>query len=656
LVSATHGGITNNDGNTCGAISPDPNGGCNLVTPAFQDLGAFGTGSLLTITGFFGTFGTAGSESRDLDWYRFTLTSEAKLTVTLTNDTGGQNVLFVGPDGCPLNQIYAATGDGSQTTDQFLTAGTWVVVVTTPFEDSDPNSPPANGCKPYTLSIDIQAGDSACGTGSSQPCDVAHATPGCDDWACCNQVCLVDPTCCFQDWDQSCVTNGAVPLCGYFIYSCPGGGPSNDCATAPTVLTLNAVVDWDNTGANTDGPSPLVIPGTQWVGHDIWFVVQAPGAGNLTASICSGTPADLDTVMDVYDIGTSSTVADPQLLPAQFVGQGDDTCGLTGGPSSVTVSDTVPGNWYLIRIGGWSQDAAGVPAAPTGAGQITTAFSAPPPGEVIYETSPQKAAVNASSGALTNLGLSSGGPNAGQPRRWLAIPLTLPATPQPNGKWQIQTIIGKGFIAAAETSQLGWILWKRATGNPAPNSSDDQVATGIVPMPTPFNDADDASANSSYPIVLDQPVEVDPGNYYITIFGARPDDFANGGNAAANWAWFIYNDSGINLFDAGNVFAWRSSNWPTPGFVVYTGLNGAYFVQDGDDPNDIYNLNFAIWGEDVYPAAPCPADLNDDGQVNAADLTVLLASWGGAGGDLNASGSTDAADLTILLAAWGPCP
>ena len=47
-------------------------------------------------------------------------------------------------------------------------------------------------------------------------------------------------------------------------------------------------------------------------------------------------------------------------------------------------------------------------------------------------------------------------------------------------------------------------------------------------------------------------------------------------------------------------------------------------------------------------------DLNDDGVVNGADLTALLAGWGGDGvGDLNGDGVVDGQDLTILLANWG---
>ena len=56
-------------------------------------------------------------------------------------------------------------------------------------------------------------------------------------------------------------------------------------------------------------------------------------------------------------------------------------------------------------------------------------------------------------------------------------------------------------------------------------------------------------------------------------------------------------------------------------------------------------------------AVACPADLNGDSTVNATDLSVVLANWGGTGGgDVNGSGSVDAIDLSAILAAWGACP
>lgn len=48
-----------------------------------------------------------------------------------------------------------------------------------------------------------------------------------------------------------------------------------------------------------------------------------------------------------------------------------------------------------------------------------------------------------------------------------------------------------------------------------------------------------------------------------------------------------------------------------------------------------------------------PGDLDGNGAVDAADLSILLSSWGSAAADLNGDGATDAADLTILLNNWG---
>ncbi len=53
------------------------------------------------------------------------------------------------------------------------------------------------------------------------------------------------------------------------------------------------------------------------------------------------------------------------------------------------------------------------------------------------------------------------------------------------------------------------------------------------------------------------------------------------------------------------------------------------------------------------PGEDSPADLNADGVVNGADLSILLGDWGGAGiADLNGDGTVDGADLSTLLADW----
>ncbi len=56
---------------------------------------------------------------------------------------------------------------------------------------------------------------------------------------------------------------------------------------------------------------------------------------------------------------------------------------------------------------------------------------------------------------------------------------------------------------------------------------------------------------------------------------------------------------------------------------------------------------------------PCPADLDGDNMVTAADLAMLLGSWGACPGcpaDFNDDGLVDAFDLATLLGNWGECP
>ncbi len=58
----------------------------------------------------------------------------------------------------------------------------------------------------------------------------------------------------------------------------------------------------------------------------------------------------------------------------------------------------------------------------------------------------------------------------------------------------------------------------------------------------------------------------------------------------------------------------------------------------------------------------CPTDTDGDGDTDAADLAVLLGSWGPCGPgepceclDNDTSGSIGAFDLAVLLGNWGPC-
>lgn len=112
--------------------------------------------------------------------------------------------------------------------------------------------------------------------------------------------------------------------------------------------------------------------------------------------------------------------------------------------------------------------------------------------------------------------------------------------------------------------------------------------------------------------------------------------------------------------------------WPNPIPISLTG--GPVF--SGDElrviaitPNNTLDLisqtdgtgsdvpELFIGNEDTQPT--CPGDLDGDGDVDVADLAILLANFGAmsgvsaADGDLDRDGDVDVADLAILLANYG---
>jgi hypothetical protein len=85
------------------------------------------------------------------------------------------------------------------------------------------------------------------------------------------------------------------------------------------------------------------------------------------------------------------------------------------------------------------------------------------------------------------------------------------------------------------------------------------------------------------------------------------------------------------------------------------------FWRDADTGGVVAEWDVPI--ECVATCGSCPTDTDGDGDTDAADLALLLGSWGSCGPgepceclDTDTSGSIDAFDLAVLLGAWGPCP
>jgi len=72
--------------------------------------------------------------------------------------------------------------------------------------------------------------------------------------------------------------------------------------------------------------------------------------------------------------------------------------------------------------------------------------------------------------------------------------------------------------------------------------------------------------------------------------------------------------------------------------------------------SNIPSEDLEVFGTEI---PDCLGDLDGNGNVDGADLAVVLGAWGCAGGactaDLNADNIVDGADLAIVLGAWGEC-
>ena len=105
---------------------------------------------------------------------------------------------------------------------------------------------------------------------------------------------------------------------------------------------------------------------------------------------------------------------------------------------------------------------------------------------------------------------------------------------------------------------------------------------------------------------------------------------------------------------SGAVGSVHTYDWTVPDVVDDTVWVRVRMDNSATDYYDVSNAPFSI----VSPPPLCPADLNGDGVVDAADLAMLLGSWGpcrDCPADLNGDGVVNAADLALLLGSWGPC-
>ncbi len=467
-----------------------------------------------------------------------------------------------------------------------------------------------------TVSMSFEKLSASC-NGAEGDCGVVHETPGCNDGACCEQVCAFAPFCCEVEWDEFCVES-AIKTCGIYQYECPAGGPVNNCPTSPIVVASGDVVAFDTTLADTVGPEENCgSSGNDLQIHsDLWYRFSAKTAGTLVASTCS--TADFDTKIALYDIGDG--IFDPNELPELFVACNED------GPckffTSLLTVALDAGTTYLVRLGGFGFE--------TGSGTIS------------FEFVPDAA--------------SCGEPDAGTCCEAQAGPFCAEGD-----CCEAVCAIDPACcdeLWDASCADLAFTACTPLCGTPPANDE----CEGAIPLVLGANFVENVNASTG---------PIQPPAEQCTFFGS---------STINNDVWFTYTsacDGPVILsFCPGNggsaTFDTKLAVWSGPD------CDNLSIVGCNDDTcgtrsevlfdavcGEVYLIQFGAWasqgqgtGELVLSCAgdSCdnPADINGDGVVDGADLTILLAAWGtdNALSDLNGDGIVDGADLTILLAAW----
>jgi hypothetical protein len=96
-----------------------------------------------------------------------------------------------------------------------------------------------------------------CGDPTAGSCCEPHGTPFCDDADCCEAVCLIDPFCCSNEWDDLCAAATlGIASCGcdpcevsnescFSVHATPGCDDENCCSLVCDLDPFCCDVEWD---------------------------------------------------------------------------------------------------------------------------------------------------------------------------------------------------------------------------------------------------------------------------------------------------------------------------------------------------------------------------------------------------------------------------
>ncbi len=479
----------------------------------------------------------------------------------------------------------------------------------------------------WDFTCSLQAGFVCEGTPSVCPsegnCNAPHATGGCNDGACCEAVCSVDPSCCSGPWDAICVSLAAEICQGNCQPSCPSGSnlepeacgsrSNDDCYSV-------------NGGAPTNLPPDRALCGT------LGYMAGTGTGPDVDAYTLALTDPDGDGLVSVRLQLTSASKAFVALLP------------IAGCAPISSASLSVNSNLCILRESDALCVAPGNYRVLVGAGEFPTVNGIPQCGpESMYtlfiETN-QKCAVPCGTGTASCY-FPRALPGCSDAACCSTVCAVDPACCEAawDGLCVDAAVLACGLGPAVNDECAGALL---AVDGENPLSLERAITDGTLSQSCTTN-----GSTTSYHDVWFRYVATRSGITTVETCGVGNFDSriaVYSGNCAKR-TLIACNDNGPFCIPLGTSQ------------LEFTSVLGAqYLIQIGTNQGYGGDGAFRINCNDGL-CSSCAADLNGDAIVDAADLSMLLNAWGANGGvaDIDGDGIVDAPDLTILLGAFGDC-
>jgi hypothetical protein len=619
----------------------DTNGGCNAVPVAYEPI--------TPGVPMCGTFWAAGG-TRDTDWFSFSVAGTSQNVTLSVNASFGTAVGLLDKN-CPpgVFTFVTSTQPCPVETSFCLNPGDYAAFVATSGFDGNPCD---SGTNDYVALVTVGPeckGFSCPGDGD---CCSANGGLGCNDQTCCETVCAIDPFCCQTAWDSICASEAFAncpDICN-FGQICPGAG---DCCSANGGLGCNDEVCCETVCA-VDGFCCQVA----------WDGICASEAFALCPELCNFNevcPGAGDCCTANGGLGCNDEAC------CEIV------CGLD--PFCCQVAwDGACANEALVNCNGLCGEICGNPNAGNcciangglGCNDVeccNTVCAADPfccevawDGICASEAQALCPVLCEGQGPCTNPDAgdcctANGGIGCNDEECCNAVCAVDPFCCQ----------VAWDGICASEAVGLCAICGAEPCEFECPAGGEAELEEC---------GADTNGGCNAVPVAYEA----------ITSCIAKCGTFwAAGGTRDTDWYEFTLTETSNVTWEAfadfGTAVAILDKLCPPTVFTFVTDISPCPVTTTFSLPAGDYSVFIATSGFDGNPCggetnayvatltigddpcgSNCPADLNGDGEVNAADLAILLGGWSLPGPtDLNNDGTTDASDLAILLGAWGPC-